>query len=158
MKPGAWIEQIEVEIIARCDDNTKKPDSEIFKLAKFADDLGAAVKLNFRIAEQMADMMRQAGFVDVKEGQYKLPLGWWSADPKYREIGKFYELFYKTGLQGWLLAAMTRYMNVSLEIIAPDFLILGLTAAQRTPQEVDEMCRRAADEIDCRQHHYYFYL
>ena len=113
MASGAWIEQIEVEIIVHCDDDTKKPDSEIFHLAALATDMGQAVDRNFRIAERMADMIREAGFVDVKERLYKLPLGWWSADPKYRDIGALFELFYRSGVQGWLMAPLTRGMNVS---------------------------------------------
>jgi hypothetical protein len=31
--------------------------------------------------------MKDAGFVDIVEKRYKLPVGGWSSDPKYREIG-----------------------------------------------------------------------
>ena len=113
MKSGAWIEQIEVEIVVHCDDNTQKPDSDIFRLADLATDMGKAINRNFRIAEQMADLLKGTGFADVQEQLYKLPLGRWSTDPRYKEIGNFYEAFYKTGLQGWLMAALTRGMNAS---------------------------------------------
>ena len=113
MESGAWIEQIEVEIKAYCDDDTGDPNSALEQLANMSKDMSAAQDLDFNIAENMARMMTQAGFTDVKEAKYKLPLGWWSVDPKYKEIGKFYERFYKTGLQGWLMQVWTKSMGVS---------------------------------------------
>jgi hypothetical protein len=112
MQPGAYIEQIEVEINARCDDDTRNPDSYIEKLANLSNDMGQAHGVDFRIAENMASFMSEAGFTDIKEAKYKLPLGWWSADPRYKEIGKFYERYFKTGLQGWLMHILTKTMGV----------------------------------------------
>lgn len=113
MESGAWIEQIEVEIKAYCDDDTRDPNSALEQLANMSKDMTAAQDLDFNIAENMARLLTEAGFADVKEAKYKLPLGWWSVDPKYKEIGKFYERFYKTGLQGWLMQVCTKSMGVS---------------------------------------------
>ena len=115
MESGGWIEQIEVEIKANCDDETRNPDGAIESLVNRVSEMSAAHGVHFRIAENMAHMMREAGFTDVREAKYKLPLGWWSADPKYKEIGKFFERFYKTGLQGWLMHIWTKTMGVSLQ-------------------------------------------
>ena len=112
LEPGGWIEQTEVEIKAHCDDETGNPDSEIEKLVGFSYDMGAAYGTDFRIADRMKEEMEAAGFDQVKEVKYKLPLGPWSADPKYKEIGKFYERFYKTGLQGWLMHILTTRLGV----------------------------------------------
>lgn len=61
----------------------------------------------------MKQRIQEAGFVNVQEATYKLPLGPWSNDAKYKEIGKFYERFYKTGLEGWLMHTLTRKFQVS---------------------------------------------
>lgn len=122
LSPGGYLEHTEIEIKARCDDNTGRPDSQLEWLADFTNDMGAAHGNTFRVAENMGNMMREAGFTEVREAKYKLPLGWWSADPKYREIGKFYERFFKTGLQGWLMHIMTRNMGVCLHISVPSVL------------------------------------
>jgi hypothetical protein len=157
MQPGAYIEQIEVEINARCDDDTRNPDSYIEKLANLSKDMGQAHGVDFRIAENMSSFMSEAGFTDIKEAKYKLPLGWWSADPRYKEIGKFYERYFKTGLQGWLMHILTKTMGVCKPSIADvgDGLTLYL---QWSPEQVNENCLRAFAEIDSRQHHYYYYL
>lgn len=72
---------------------------------------------DFHVSDRMKSLIEAAGFVDVQETKYKLPLGPWSAEPKYKEIGKFYERFYKTGLQGWLLHTLTTGMGVSYNLI-----------------------------------------
>lgn len=112
MAKGAWIEQTEVEINVYCDDDTAYPDGEIEKLAEKSHEMGAAYGTDFHIAARMAVEMAAAGFVDIKEAKYKMPLGPWSADPRYKEIGKFYERFYKTGLEGWLMHILTRKLGV----------------------------------------------
>lgn len=115
MQSGGWIEQIEVEIKVHCDDDTRKPDSAIEGLTNQVSEMSAAHGSYFEIAQNMARIMREAGFTDVREAKYKLPVGWWSADPKYKEIGRFFERFYKTGLQGWLMHIWTKSMGVSLQ-------------------------------------------
>jgi hypothetical protein len=112
MASGAWVEHTEVEIKVFCDDGTGNPDSEIEKLANYADQMGIAYGTEFRIADKMAEKMKAAGFEDVQEVRFRLPLGPWSADPRYKEIGKFYERYYKTGLQGWLMHILTQRFNV----------------------------------------------
>lgn len=126
MQSGGWLEQIEVEIKAHCDDETRNPNSSIEGLTNHVDEMSAAHGVYFKIADNMASIMREAGFTDVREAKYKLPLGWWSADPKYKEIGKFYERFYKTGLQGWLMHIWTKSMGVSLRSESLEKLLTNL--------------------------------
>ena len=112
MNPGAWLEQTEVEIKVHCDDNTANPDGEVQKLAQMSYEMGQAYGTDFRIADRMKEEMETAGFEQVQEVRFRLPLGPWSADPRYKEIGKFYERYYKTGLQGWLMHILTTKMQV----------------------------------------------
>jgi hypothetical protein len=114
MHSGAWMEQIEIEIKAYCDDETRNPGGTLEHLAEQTKAMSIAHGSYFNIADDMERLMKEAGFADVREAKYKLPLGWWSADPKYKEIGKFYERFYKTGLQGWLMHIWTKNMGVSI--------------------------------------------
>jgi hypothetical protein len=113
MENGGWIEQTEIEISAYCDDNTREPNSAVEELAELSHELGKAYGTEFRIADRMEAEMRNAGFVDVINTKFKLPLGPWSADPKYKEIGKFYERYYKTGAEGWIMHILTQRMGVS---------------------------------------------
>ncbi|RMZ75451.1 hypothetical protein DV737_g5297, partial [Chaetothyriales sp. CBS 132003] len=139
LRPGGWVEHIEYGCIACCDDGSEKPDSNIIRLSELATAMSESMNLEFRVAERIAERLRAAGFTNVKEREYKLPLGQWSQHAQYKEIGRLFEQFYKTGLHGWLVAPLTRGLNYSAA-------------------EVDELCRQAFEEVDSGQHHYYFFL
>ncbi|KIY02348.1 uncharacterized protein Z520_02486 [Fonsecaea multimorphosa CBS 102226] len=139
MNSGAWIEQLELEIDAHTDDQSELPDSQIMKLCRFVDDMTAATGRDFRASSKMKTAIEAAGFVDVQEQRVKLPLGPWASDPKFKDIGRFFERFYKTGLQGWLLQICTRVFGWTLE-------------------QVNEACVKAFQEINSRQQHMYFTL
>lgn len=112
MASGGYIEHTEVEIILRCDDDTRHPQSRLEALAEMEPAMTAAHGNEFDPTRNMAEFMREAGFTDVKEHRFKLPLGWWSTDPKYKEIGRFFERYFKTGMQGWLMQVYTKNMGV----------------------------------------------
>lgn len=114
MNSGGWIEQLEVEIDAFTDDETEDPNSYIKSLAAYSAEMSRAARRDFQVSRSMKQMIEEAGFVDVQEQKLKLPLGPWSTDPKMKDVGRFYERFYKTGLQGWLLQICTRWLGVSI--------------------------------------------
>lgn len=121
MNSGGWIEQLEVEIDVMADDETDDPNSYIKSLAAYTLDMSRAAGRDFQVSTGMKKMIEEAGFVDVHEQRLKLPLGPWSTDPKMKDVGRFYERFYKTGLQGWLLHICTRSMGVSLSHLSHCF-------------------------------------
>ncbi len=113
MSSGGWIEQYEIEIDAQTEDDSELPGSEIRKLSDMVDEMARASGRDFKISSKMKELIEAAGFVDVQEQKVHLPLGPWASDPKFKEIGKFFEHFYTTGVQGWLMQICTRYLNVS---------------------------------------------
>ena len=113
MRSGGWIEQLEVVIDPRTDDGTDISDSVVKQVANISVPMGEASGRDFHVSMSMKSMIEQAGFVDVHEQTLKLPLGPWASDQKYKDVGRFYERFYKTGLQGWLLHICTRNLGVS---------------------------------------------
>jgi len=81
--------------------------------------------------------LEAAGFVDIVEIRHKLPLGPWSSNALYQQIGAYYEMFWRTGCQGWLMASMTQD--------------LGWTASQ-----VNSTVEDALKLIDSRTAHIYY--
>ena len=65
MKSGGWIEQYEIEIDARTDDDSEVPGSEIRKLIEVKDDMARATERDFQISSKMRQLIEDAGFVDV---------------------------------------------------------------------------------------------
>src|SRR5271170_58595 len=87
MEPGGYIEQMEVEILPQSDDGTCPPDSIFVELAGIARLMHPITGRDFNISDGMKTMMEDAGFVDTVEHRLKLPLGAWSSDLRYQEIG-----------------------------------------------------------------------
>ena len=55
--------------------------------------------------------MTDAGFQEVTEVRYKLPIGGWSKDKKLKEIGMYNRLCWEQGIEGWCLYLLTRYLH-----------------------------------------------
>jgi hypothetical protein len=55
-----------------------------------------------------------AGFENVVETLYKVPMGGWASDPKLRELGRWTLLGFDIGLEGHALATFTRVLGVSI--------------------------------------------
>jgi hypothetical protein len=68
---------------------------------------------SFTVADTMKLDIEKAGFINVVEQVFKVPLGGWAADPKLRELGLWALLAFDTGLEGYALAMLTRVMRVS---------------------------------------------
>ncbi|KIW63761.1 hypothetical protein PV04_08739 [Phialophora macrospora] len=139
MKAGGWIEQYDVVRDAGTDDDSELPNSEIRKLSDLQRKIAVASGRDFQVSSKRKQTIEAAGFVDVQEQRVKLPLGPWPTDPKLKDIGRFFERFYKTSLQDWLMQSCTT--------------LLGWTR-----KEVNSACARAFQEINSRQQHFYFQL
>jgi len=56
-----------------------------------------------------------AGFVDVKEVVFRVPIGGWAKDPKLKETGRYYGLSLEEGVEGISLAIFTRLARMSYQ-------------------------------------------
>lgn len=68
---------------------------------------------SFTVADTLKSDIEKAGFVNVVEHIFKVPLGGWAADPKLRELGVWALFSFDTGLEGYAMATLTRVMGVS---------------------------------------------
>ena len=49
-----------------------------------------------------------------------MPVGLWSSDPKYKEVGRWHLLDCSEGIGGWSMALLTRVVGVSGQAIHLD--------------------------------------
>jgi hypothetical protein len=129
--PGAWIEQLEISVAFQSTDGSVKPDSA---LAKYGDvklpksfllqafssnhkqiilEAGRKSGKSFHIAEDMKNLIDDAGFINTVEKVYKAPIGEWAEGTKMKELGNWSLLELEVGLEGFALALLTRIMGVS---------------------------------------------
>jgi hypothetical protein len=76
--------------------------------------LYAAEKIGktFAIYDFNREMIAQAGFVDVVEKKFKVPVGTWPRDPKMKELGQWNLLFCLEGLESWSLYLLSMVLKV----------------------------------------------
>lgn len=92
LKPGGWYEQVEYGVDWKTDDNSI-PSGHIFHEASTNHvEAGEKMGKTFRILDPQKDYIIQAGFVNVIEKRYKMPLRPWAADKKLKEVGRWHLL------------------------------------------------------------------
>jgi hypothetical protein len=75
------------------------------------DEAFMALPKPIRVANKLAKWYAEAGFVDVHEVVYELPLGTWHDDPRMKHIGEINLKIWEEGVSGWAMAVMTRVMK-----------------------------------------------
>jgi len=113
LRPGCYIEQVEWSVHNRASDGTMSFIPEFAQWSQNAIRVATMTGKTFEIAENMAGLLREAGFTDVVEKRFKWPVGPWSSDPKLKEIGRWNLLNWEEGMEGWVMAAYTRVLGVS---------------------------------------------
>lgn len=115
LRPGAWIHQLEMSIEFTSDDGSVDENHFMAEWSrtflKFPDYTGKTLK----IADTCANLIREAGFVDVEERTYKLPVGVWPKDPKLKEIGYWNYHYCMEGCEGWALYPLLKIFGWSME-------------------------------------------
>ncbi|KAJ5421538.1 hypothetical protein N7491_009983 [Penicillium cf. griseofulvum] len=97
LTPGGWIEQIEL-------DTAFYLHGEIISSA--APSERAAPLLT---QETMRGAIEKAGFVDVQEKLYKVPLGPWPKDKVLKEAGQLQYAHWVAALEGWAMWLLTKH-------------------------------------------------
>ncbi|SPO02326.1 related to methyltransferase [Cephalotrichum gorgonifer] len=137
LKPGfGYAEFVEIDWTPRSDDNTLPVDSYF---AKWANELLTAMDKagrSMRINPNMANMLRDQGFVNVKERTIKLHHNPWITGGDDERIGRWFNLALTHGLQGISMAPFTRYLGWS-------------------PDEVNKLVAKVRHEICLLKHHGY---
>ncbi|KAL0767978.1 hypothetical protein CaCOL14_008953 [Colletotrichum acutatum] len=103
IKPGGYIEQVEIEWIPRSDDNTLTPDSP---LVFWGENLRHAMH-RYGQSIDIIDTKKElhaAGFTDITEKMIRLPTNPWSQNPMEEELGRWFNLGLTHCLEGLTLA------------------------------------------------------
>ncbi|OLN84355.1 hypothetical protein CCHL11_05949 [Colletotrichum chlorophyti] len=91
LRPGGYIEQVEIEWVPLCDDNTMPANSPLHlwsnTLRRAMQTCGQPIDVFDVRAE-----LHAAGFTNITENVIKLPLNPWSTDKFEEEIGRWFNL------------------------------------------------------------------
>jgi hypothetical protein len=111
LKPGGYMESQELMSIPYCDDGTMPADWPFLDWSKLLDDAAMQAERPLRIATRLKRWYEDAGFVDVQEKVYKIPIGPWPRDLHLKKLGTMWEDNCLAGLQGFSLAPFSRSLN-----------------------------------------------
>ncbi|CAF9920537.1 hypothetical protein IMSHALPRED_004955 [Imshaugia aleurites] len=107
--PGGYIEQSEPLPALISDDGSIPPGDILHRCSELAIEASQKFGKNMRIALLIKNMIKEAGFVDVVEKQYKWPVGEWPVDRKLKDIGRWNMQHWLEGLDAWTLRLLTQH-------------------------------------------------
>jgi len=111
LEPGGIMESQEMYPVVFCDDDTMPDDHGFLEFTRTQDDAAMRMGRPVRIANKLKRWYEQAGFVDVHEEVFKMPINPWPKDPQYKMIGRFWGQMLLEGLQAFSLALFTRALG-----------------------------------------------
>jgi hypothetical protein len=106
---------MEVSVVPKADDDTVLKNSPFDQWGKVSLEAGDAFGKTLRIVDESRAYIEEAGFENVTEHRYKIPIGGWSSDPRLKEIGRYNRLYWEHGLEGWCTYLLTRYLHWEIE-------------------------------------------
>lgn len=96
------------------DDGTVTAEHCMAQWSQTLIDAAETVSKTFRIHDFSPEYIENAGFVDVVEKKYKLPVGPWSSDQRMKELGQWNRLFCLQGLESWSLFLLSKVLKVRI--------------------------------------------
>ncbi|KAM5354776.1 hypothetical protein ACJ41O_001422 [Fusarium nematophilum] len=115
LKPGGWVEHVELWGIAKSDDGTLKSTSPLMKWIEVFEKIGELTGKTFFYGDKATDAMREAGLAGVYEHRLKLPIGPWPKDKKLKQWGAWNRAFLLGALEGFSIRGLTEMLGWSYD-------------------------------------------
>ncbi|OHE95879.1 TAM domain methyltransferase [Colletotrichum orchidophilum] len=115
LEPGGYLEMQDLSLPYRCDDGSLTEENPVHKLSDLFLRGGRVTGRHMDKAPIYKDLMRNAGFVDIVEEQFKWPVNAWPRDPHFKTLGAWTHCNLDHGLEGLTLGLATRNLRWSRE-------------------------------------------
>lgn len=138
LNPGGRVELCEhILKTVHCDDGTGDESSALIKYMEVFREamkkLGAHPDLQ---GEDLGEVLKKAGFVDVEVKTYKIAMGHWPKVKKDKRLGAMFGEVLRTGIDAYGMQVMTGLMGM-------------------TREEAEKMCNEARDVVLKSKEHWY---
>ena len=77
------------------------PEDSVLNWKDMFDKLGEASGRPFDVRTRMEQRMKDAGFINVKTQDYKVPVGTWPRLQVYKDAGRVNKTQIAVGMEGW---------------------------------------------------------
>ncbi|KAF1842642.1 S-adenosyl-L-methionine-dependent methyltransferase [Cucurbitaria berberidis CBS 394.84] len=115
LQPGGYFEQLEMSVWVKSDDGSVTPDSIFDQWGKISLTLGEKFGKSLQTVDESKAGIEAAGFINVVERRWKLPVGGWAADKQFKEIGQYNRIHWEQGIEGWCIYLLTSLLKWSLD-------------------------------------------
>ncbi|KAH6984337.1 S-adenosyl-L-methionine-dependent methyltransferase [Ilyonectria sp. MPI-CAGE-AT-0026] len=104
-KPGGYIQSCEIDPSFYSDDGTIDNDEAIQMMNKLVLEGGKRMGRSFHVVKDGLQLKaaEAAGFVDIEQVNFKVPVGGWTKDAKLSETGQFLKSTLENDLEGYTL-------------------------------------------------------
>ncbi|KAG6069541.1 hypothetical protein E4U16_007620 [Claviceps sp. LM84 group G4] len=99
--PGGWVESVEVDLDLRSDDGSTELEPILASYGDLFREGGKITNRPFFVREIQRQAFDEAGFIEKRTVQHKVPIGPWVKDPKLAEVGRFIRAALENDLQGY---------------------------------------------------------
>lgn len=136
LEPGGWLEDMEINIRLYTDVAAVRDDADhIFK--RWADvfcEGGERINKTMRIANNgtMRKLVAAAGFTNVVETTYQVPVGTWSSDARMKQIGAYNLAYMDESLEGFALFILKEIMGWDYSEV--QLFVMEMRRAIRNPR------------------------
>ncbi len=116
LRPGGWMECQEADGDVFCDD----PLPEGWSVKRWWDDLGStssAAHRSLRGSHELKGWFQAAGFVDVEEKIYKIPMNGWPLVPELKKLGELWHRNIGDGMAAFSYVLLNRIKGMTKEQI-----------------------------------------
>lgn len=113
LQPGGYIEQLETAILLKSDGGSSN-DTTISEFQHLGLESSNKFGKSLNIAEEMKTGMITAGFVDVTEHRFKLPIGPWPKDKHLKTLGRYQRLVWEESVEMWSMMLLTKVLGASV--------------------------------------------
>lgn len=116
-KPGGFMESQEIMSVPYCDDGTIPADWPFLEWTKIINEAAERARRPVGIANKLKRWYEEAGFVDVHEEIFKMPMNGWPRDPHLKRIGRMSEENWHAGLSAFSMGLFSRVLSWSKDEI-----------------------------------------
>ena len=115
LQPGGYVETKEAEAPARSDDDSIPKSSTLRVWEEKCREACVLIGQPLDVAENLKRWIEEAGFVDVEERLYKLPMNTWPKDEEFKELGRYQYAQYMDALKPFALGLLVEVLGWTLE-------------------------------------------
>lgn len=97
------------------DDGTAAEAAHLLEWVEQMNEASKKFGKEFRVCAVLKKNMEDAGFVDVREEIYKVPIGPWAKGKKNKELGIYYRAQFVDAVEPFTMALFTRVLGYNSE-------------------------------------------